>query len=372
MDHVITKRILRSSWICVILAGAFAAVYWLLPLTYPFLIAWLIAYAMNPLVLWLQHYTRAPKWLAVISALCVCFGSTVIVLSAALTRLVKELIHLTESFDVRIAQWRSLFISWAQSESIQSIMAEINRFIANNPGYENTIHKNIDNTTEKVGIFVSRLVNHILEFVVSLISSLPHLGMIVGVVLLATFFISNHWERNMRFLSGIIPAPFRRTAGEIWHDLQRALSGYLHAQFIMLSITTFIVLIGLIILGVDSAFTYALIIGLIDLLPYLGLGTIMLPWLIYAFASDDIALGIGLAILYGVVLIVRQVIEPKVLASNVGLEPLPTLIAMFIGLKLLGVLGFIVGPVILVLLTAAVRAGVVKDLKNYIIHGRLR
>lgn len=372
MDHVIVKRILRSSWICVVLAGAFAAVYWLLPLTYPFLIAWLIAYAMNPFVFWLQQHARLPKWLAVTVSLCVCFGSAVIVLSAALTRLVKELIHLTESFDLRIAEWRGLFISWTQSESIQSIMAEINRFIANNPGYENTIHKNIDNTAEKVGVFVSRLVNQILEFVVNLISSLPHLGMIVGVVLLATFFISNHWERNMRFLAGAVPTAFRRTAGEIWQDLQRALSGYLHAQFIMLSITTFIVLIGLIILGVDSAFTYALIIGLVDLLPYVGLGTIMIPWLIYAFASGDITLGIGLAILYGVVLIARQIIEPKVLASNVGLEPLPTLIAMFVGLKLLGVLGFIVGPVTLVLVSAAVRAGVVRDLKNYITHGRLR
>lgn len=140
----------------------------------------------------------------------------------------------------------------------------------------------------------------------------------------------------------------------------------------MISITAFIVLIGLLILGVESAFTYALLIGLVDLLPYLGVGTIMIPWLIYAFATGDMTLGIGLSVLYGIILVARQLIEPKVLASSVGLDPLPTLIAMFAGLKLFGVLGLIVGPVTLVVLGAAFRAGVVRDLRNYILHGRLR
>ncbi|MGG6313726.1 sporulation integral membrane protein YtvI [Paenibacillus macerans] len=372
MDNVIVKRVLRGSWICVVLVGSIAAVYWLIPLLYPFLIAWLISYAMNPFVQWLQQHIRLPKWLAVTLALLVYFGSAAIILSAALTRLVKELIHLAESFDLRIAEWRNLFIEWTQSEGIQNIINEINHFIADNPGYENTIHKNIDNTAERVGSFVSHLVNNFLGIIVNLLSSLPNLGIILGVILLATFFISNHWERDMRFLAGAIPAPFRKTAGAIWRDLQRALSGYLRAQFIMISITAFIVLIGLLILGVDSAFTYALLIGLVDLLPYLGVGTIMIPWLIYAFATGDVTLGIGLAILYGIILIARQMIEPKVLASSVGLDPLPTLIAMFVGLKLFGVLGLIIGPVTLVILGAAVRAGVIRDLRNYIAHGRLR
>lgn len=372
MDSVVVKRVLRGSWICVVIVGSLAAVYWLIPLLYPFLIAWLISYAMNPFVRWLQQNMKLPRWLAVTVSLLVYFGSAAIILSAALTRLVKELIHLAESFDVRIEEWRRLFISWTQSDSIQSILNEINRFIADNPGYENTIHKNIDNTAEKIGSAVSHLVNNFLNIVVGLISSLPNLGVILAVILLATFFISSHWERDMRFLARSIPAPFRRTAGDIWKDLQKALSGYLRAQFIMISITAFIVLIGLLILGVESAFTYALLIGLVDLLPYLGVGTIMIPWLIYAFATGDMTLGIGLSVLYGIILVARQLIEPKVLASSVGLDPLPTLIAMFAGLKLFGVLGLIVGPVTLVVLGAAFRAGVLRDLRNYILHGRLR
>ncbi|GJM84160.1 hypothetical protein HMSSN139_66560 [Paenibacillus sp. HMSSN-139] len=106
MDHVIIKRVLRGSWICVVLVGSILAVYWLIPLVYPFLIAWLISYAMNPFVLWLQKSLRVPKWLAVTLSLLIYFGSAGIIVSAALTRLVKELIHLAESFDLRIAEWR--------------------------------------------------------------------------------------------------------------------------------------------------------------------------------------------------------------------------------------------------------------------------
>lgn len=187
MDHVIVKRVLRGSWICVVLISSILAVYWLLPLVYPFLIAWLISYAMHPFVLWLQKSLRVPKWLAVTLSLLIYFGSAGIIVSAALTRLVKELIHLAESFDLRIAEWRNLFVSWTQSEGIQSIITEINRFIADNPGYENTIHKNIDNTAERVGSFVSHFVNNVLETIVTLLSSLPNLGVILGVILLATF-----------------------------------------------------------------------------------------------------------------------------------------------------------------------------------------
>lgn len=372
LDHVMTKRLLRGSWVCIVLIALTALFYWLLPLIYPFLIAWLIAYAMNPLVRWLQSAAKLPRWLAVTASLLLYFGSAGIVLSAAVTRLVKELITLAESLDLHIEEWRGWFVEWSQSEGIQNIINEINSFIASNPGYENTINKNIDNTTSTISSAISRLLSGFLSGIVNLLTSLPNLGVILIVILLATFFISKNWERNMRFLVGLVPSPFRKTGSEVWKDLQKALFGYLRAQFIMISITAVIVLIGLLILRVDSAFTYAILIGFVDLLPYLGVGTVMVPWLVYAYMSGDTGFGIGLSILYGIILVARQLIEPKVLASSVGLDPLPTLISMFVGLKLFGVLGLIIGPVSFVVFGAIVRAGVLRDLRNYIVNGRLR
>lgn len=371
MDNIIVKRLLRAVWVIAMLFLIGLACYWLLPLLYPFLIAWLIAYAMNPFVGFLQSRLKLPRWLSVTLSILVFFGGASLVLSAVVTRSVKELIVLTQSFDLHIEKWKGFFINWAQSDGIQNIIGEINKFIQNNPDYQHTINQNINKTTETISSMVTRVVTGFLNGIVNLLTSLPNLGVIVLVIILATFFISKNWERHLRSLTSWIPLPFRKTAKDVWGDLQKALFGYLRAQFIMISITAVIVLIGLLILGVDSAFTFALLIGFVDLLPYLGVGTIMLPWLVYAYISGDIRLGIGLSILYGVILIARQLIEPKVLATSVGLDPLPTLIGMFVGLKLFGVLGLIIGPVSFVVISAVNRANVFRDLRNYIVNGRL-
>lgn len=372
MDNVITKRVLRGTWVCTVLIIVLLSIYWLVPLLYPFLIAWIIAYAMNPFIHWMRTVIKLPKWISVIIGLLIYWGSAAIVISAAVTRLLRELIHLAESLDVHIAEWRNWFIAWSRSDGIQSLIREINTFVADNPGYSNTINKNIDNTAASISSVVSHIISAVLSGIINLISSLPGLGIILSVILLATFLISNNWDRNMGVLRNLIPAPFRKASGEVWRDLQKAFFGYIRAQFIMISITAFIVFITLKILNVESAFTYALLIGVVDLLPYLGVGTIMIPWLLYTFITGDLHLGIGLSILYGIILVARQLIEPKILASSVGLDPLPTLISMFVGMKLFGVLGLIIGPVSLVVVGAFIRAGVVRDLRNYIINGRLR
>ncbi|GAA0133697.1 sporulation integral membrane protein YtvI [Paenibacillus sp. YSY-4.3] len=372
MDNVFVKRVLRGAWVCSLLVALLLLAYWLIPLLYPFLIAWFVAYLMNPFVSWLARHFRLPRWLSVILALLVYFGSAIIVFSAAIARLVKELIHVTESLDLSIEKWKNAFMEWSQNEKLQSILNEINRFIASHPSYSNTLHKNIDSTAVNISSAISRAVASLLNGVINLLTSLPSLGIIVLVILLAAFFMSKNWNQNLLILTRFIPEPFKQAAREIWNDLQKALFGYLQTQFIMISITAVIVLIGLLVLGVESAFTYALLIGFVDLLPYLGVGTIMIPWLIYAYVSGDLSLGIGLSILYGLLLVSRQLIEPKVLATSVGLEPLPVLIATFAGLKLFGVLGLIIGPVSLVIIGAVIRAGVVRDIQNYIVNGRFR
>ena len=152
-------------------------------------------------------------------------------------------------------------------------------------------------------------------------------------------------------------------------DLQKALFGYFRAQFIMISITAVVVIIGLSIIGVNYAISIGLLIGLVDLLPYLGVGAAMVPWIAFTFIYGNISLGIGLSILYGVILITRQILEPKVLASSVGLDPLPTLIAMFVGLSCSELSGLIIGPVSLVILSAIHRANVFSDLYSFIMKG---
>ncbi len=370
MDRLVLKRLLRGLWVVLATISLLLALYVLLPLLYPLLLAWLLAYIMHPLVLILKGF-KLPAWLAVSLSLLFYIGGTALVLTALITRLVKELIVLLQTFNLHTEQWRELLLSWSRNASIQNIINQINQFYHDNPGYHSTIDSNISRTTETVGYAVTQLVTGFFNVILKLISALPSMGTILIVVVLAAFFLSTGWERHNDKWTGLLPTPLLKPVSDIWKDLRKALFGYLRAQVILISITAVIVCIGLLLLGVKSALALGLMIGFVDLLPYLGVGIVMLPWALYSYMTGNLGLGIGLSVLYAVILITRQVLEPKVLASSIGLDPLAMLIGMFAGLQLFGMLGLILGPVCLVILNAFNRAGVFRALHSYIVSGRL-
>ncbi|MBW4082328.1 sporulation integral membrane protein YtvI [Paenibacillus sp. S150] len=370
MDSLVLKRVLRGLWVVLAASLLLVAVYVLLPLVYPLLLAYLLAYLMHPLVLILRGF-KLPRWLAVTLSLLFYVGGTALVLTALITRLVKELIVLLQTFDLHTGQWRELLLSISRNASIQNIINQINQFYHDNPNYHATIDSNISRTTETVGQAMTQVITGFFNMILKLISALPSMGTILIVIMLSAFFLSTGWERHNAKLRAIVPAPLRRPVSEIWQDLRKALFGYLRAQLVLISITAVIVIIGLLLLGVNSAFAIGLTIGLVDLVPYLGVGIVLLPWALYSYMTGNLALGIGLSVLYAVILITRQVLEPKVLASSIGLDPLAMLIGMFAGLQLFGMLGLLLGPVLLVVLDAFHRAGVFRALHSYIVSGRL-
>ena len=132
------------------------------------------------------------------------------------------------------------------------------------------------------------------------------------------------------------------------------------ATVILSFITWVFTYIGLLIIGVDSAFIISLLIWFIDILPIVGATGFTIPWAAYAYIVGDPTLGIQLIILSIVLLVQRKVLEPKIFGTGVGLTPLPTLISMFIGLKLMGFLGFFIGPLILIVIKTILESGLIK------------
>ena len=94
----------------------------------------------------------------------------------------------------------------------------------------------------------------------------------------------------------------------------------------------------------------AIVIAIIDALPILGTGTVLIPWGLILIIIGNYPLGLGILGLYLFILIVRQLIEPKIVATQIGVYPLLTLIAMYTGVKLIGLFGVIVGPIVLIIL----------------------
>lgn len=146
-----------------------------------------------------------------------------------------------------------------------------------------------------------------------------------------------------------------RVINQILKDTGRGIKGYFKAQAILMIITFFTLAIGLNIINVRYNILIALGIALVDILPVLGSGIIMAPWSLISFMLGNNELGSGLAILYVILLVSRQFIEPYVLGKNIGIRPLYTFLATIIGSIIIGPIGIILGPLIAVIFTSILR-----------------
>jgi sporulation integral membrane protein YtvI len=133
--------------------------------------------------------------------------------------------------------------------------------------------------------------------------------------------------------------------------------GYLKAYLLLFLLTFSELFLGFSILRVEYALLLALLVSLVDLLPVLGVGIVLVPWSIVMLLQRDYRLGAGLLILYGTVLLVRQIMEPRLVGKSLGLHPLITLFASYAGWRLFGVLGMLLGPV----LALAIKAVLLRD-----------
>lgn len=139
---------------------------------------------------------------------------------------------------------------------------------------------------------------------------------------------------------------------KIIKDTGKGIKGYIKSQLILMAITFIILAISLTIIQVPKAVLIALGISILDILPIIGSGIIMIPWSIISFISGKNQMGMNLAIIYVVLIIIRQIIEPRILGKEIGIRPLYTFMATILGSLLLGPIGVILGPLIAVVINS--------------------
>lgn len=139
---------------------------------------------------------------------------------------------------------------------------------------------------------------------------------------------------------------FRR----ILKDTKKGIEGYFKAQIILMIMTFIIFSIGFVIIDAPYSLLIAFIIAILDILPVIGSGVIMIPWTVISLISGNSDLALGLAIVYVVATLIRQIIEPKIMGDKIGVRPLYTFIATIVGMMVFGPIGVILGPLIAVVI----------------------
>ncbi|WP_077214219.1 sporulation integral membrane protein YtvI [Bacillus dakarensis] len=366
MNPIYLHRTLRLFIVIAVTVIGLLSVFFLSKVTYPFIIGFVIAFLMNPLVNYLEQNAKLPRSLAVIIGLVLIFS----LLAGFITLLVVEIVSGADYFAEVVPEHVEKFVDYIEQFIAAQIIPLYNQLASmfNNleAGQQNTIMENIQNIGGTFGTTVGNFIQNFFEKLPSIFSWIPNAATVSIFSVLATFFISKDWYRLTRIAEKILPNRAKSSGKTLFTDLKKALFGFIKAQLTLISMTTVIILVGLLILRVDYAITIALITGLVDIIPYLGTGLIFVPWIIYEAIAGDLSLAIGLGVLYIIVLAQRQFMEPKVLSSNIGIDPLATLISLFVGYKLIGFLGLIVGPVTLVIIMTLHRANVFKDLWAFI------
>lgn len=181
-------------------------------------------------------------------------------------------------------------------------------------------------------------------FATSLIKSIPTIFLNVVIGFVSSFFFLKDNDLIKENISKFTPNFVKNTLTILREKIGFAIGAYLKAQCILMSMTATIVLIGLFIIGNDYTLILALIIGIIDAIPMFGSGFVLWPWAAYSLFVGEYSQAIGLLIIYGVVFFNRQIFEPKILGVQIGLHPLLTLMSVYIGFKVFGLFGFILGP----------------------------
>lgn len=358
---------LRALNVLFILTLISVTTYYLWKVTYPFVFAILFAFMMNPVVNFLEKKVKLPRGLSVFTTMVLIVG----VIVGLVSLLIAEIIAGTTYLAAVVPEQFKRLVKYIEELFTAQIIPFYNRlnemFNTLSLNQKETVIDNIQNVGSKVGTSVARFLQEILNGIPMLLAKMPNLATVFIFTLLATFFISKDWYKLKIRVKQLMPHRVSKSTGHVVDELKKALFGFVKAQLTLISLTFGIVLIGLFILRVDYAFTIALILGILDLLPYLGVGTVLIPWALYSFFSGDIGLGFGLSILYMVTVIQRQLAEPKILSSKIGIDPLATLVSLFIGFKLLGFLGLIAGPITLVIIRTLHSANVFRDLWSYIV-----
>ncbi|MDP4109152.1 MAG: sporulation integral membrane protein YtvI [Bacillota bacterium] len=332
------RFLLSLLYLALIFFGGYFFIKYLLGLFMPFIVAYLLSRVIEPVVRALNERLRIPRDLA--CAICTIlvtaiFGLLLYILSsmaiAQITNLSKDL----PAFLASLPEKFELFVNRAlRSLTVESRARIIDMF--------NSLVSDITVPSSTYTNILTRLGRAA--------SSVPTVIITTVAIIVSTYFFASSRNEISRFIKKQLPPKWLEAYSRLKVHLFRVLGRWLKAQLILFSITFAELTVAFIILKINYAGIIAFLTAIIDILPVFGVGTVLIPWGIIEVLSGNFSMGISLIVLYGIVILIRNTIEPKIVGQQIGLPPLVTLVSMYFGFRLFGVLGMFLVPLFIIIL----------------------
>jgi len=318
----------------IIITAVYLALEYLLPISVPFILGILVAW----LVVWISDKLRCSHKILRIALTLLIYGIIGLLVTllvskgvSAISGLIK---WLPQVYEHKLLPFATLVYNWCV-ETIRLL--------------DPTLSSTLNTLLESVLSALKTLISYVSSAAVSLVSSVatgvPNLVLSLLAMIFSTIFVVGDYERITAFAKEHVPAGIQKVLTNIRVYLTGTLFVVIrsYALIMLLTFTELSILFS--IFGIQDAFLKAALIAVFDVMPILGTGGIMIPWAVTSLVLGYTGLGLKLLLIYAIVTVVRNYVEPKIVGAQLGLHPIITLVSMFIGLRLFGFWGLFGLPV---------------------------
>ncbi len=330
-------------------AGTGYVLYLVLPHFLVFFIAYLTAVAIEPLLRLFQRIKWVNRLPATTASFIIFMATLTLLVYLTFTKLLKEFISLTKFIQKSLPIIQQWFIDLYNN--ISSYILLLPEEIAHQINI-----RFIEFTNDLINIDI---VTPITTFAIKLSKSLPNFMLMLIIYFVAVFFFSYYLPKIHESFLDLFKPRKREVITVLVGDVKGATIGFLQGQIILSTITFIIAFVGLKLLGINYAAAIALLITIVDILPIVGTGATLGPWGVFLIFTGDYFTGIGILVLWLVILVIRKAIEPHILGNRIGIGPLSTLISIWVGWKAFGIVGILLGPLAVIVFLALVRIGII-------------
>lgn len=303
----------------------------------PFVIAVIIASFMQKPAVFLSKKIRIKKEITA----AVLTAGVYLLLGVLLSFAIYETIYLISSLVTKTPDFIRFFSGWFSVfyEKIENL------FIGISPEIYEEILSVMKDTLEN---FVLKLSGILSSFITSTVKNIPSVFISSIVALVASCYIAKDYDKLKKFLIGIINDELKEKLIRIRKIVNETVFGILRGYLLLFLITFLELTLGFFVIGIKYAPVIAFIISVVDFLPVLGTGILLIPWGLFSIMTGNSFMGFAIIIIYLINMIVRNFAEPKILGKQMGINPLFTLFSMFLGLKFFGFWGLLIFPLALI------------------------
>jgi sporulation integral membrane protein YtvI len=304
---------------------------------------------LNPLIRGIQKRLSISRKVLSLFLVVLIFAALLGIVFAFIWSVISEL----QTFK---SNWQSVFDSVNSFVShLQTSMDGWYRLLP--PDVVSTVNDLIDNTLDRIKAIVPSMLNSLVLNAKDIFSAIPSFAVATIIFIMGTYFITADYPRLRYMLTDHLSPELGSFLSRVKATATGAFGGYVKAEFILSVGVFFILLLGFLITKQSYGILLAALLAVLDFIPIIGAGTVMVPWAVVCIFSGNYRCSIELLVIWGVIVLFRRLAEPKIVGDNTGLSPILSLVSIYVGMRLAGVLGMVLAPVVTLVFINIIKMG---------------